>query len=190
MSNFKLVAASLAAFGILAGGAVLIAQQPIESGANRKAGGAGQRGLIPHTPINSAVKTMIESRLAAAREIFKGEMHRLEHKQDQDPPYDEIPIWSRRWMDEQLCLGVSPAEKLAAIHAHLERVKRAEGIVGRLTEAGQLSRSDLLRATYYRLEAEQLFAEARAAHPDIPLPKPDPAGQRSDLAPSPPSVPR
>ena len=151
--------------GILVVSAGLLAQQT-------NGGGAGQRGAEPDqpaikglAPLDPAVKALIEARLTTAREVFEQEIARIEQTL---PPFsDDTSVWSRRWMEEQLRLSPKPADKLAAIQAHLERAKRIEKSTEQYAKTGQFRTADALKAKYFSLEAEQMLAEARATQPNV-----------------------
>lgn len=94
-------------------------------------------------------------------------------------------------MEDQLRLGPGPAGTLAAIQAHLLRMKRLEGIADRYAKAGQGRVADALKVRYFRLEAGQKLAEARATFPGVPLPAPEAAGKREPASePPPPPAPQ
>jgi hypothetical protein len=167
MTKLKVIAVPLASVAILSAGAGLLAQQTGGGGAGPRGGEPGQpaaaHGLAPVAP---AIKALIEARIGTARGIFELEMKRFEDALTIFP--DDTSVWSRRWMEDQLRLGPKPAEKLAAIQAHLERVKRLEKIADQYARTGQGRTSDALKAKYFRLEAEQMLVEARATQPDVP----------------------
>ena len=134
-----------------------------------------------------AVKALIENRLVTAREIVQSEMQRLETTVRQ--AVEDTPLWSRRWMDEELRLQTDPAARLIVIADHLERAKRLEQITNNLAKAGQCRHSDALKARYYRLEAEQMLLEARPTYGNVPdhLPESKGVGEKSAVpSPAPP----
>lgn len=74
--------------------------------------------------------------------------------------------WSRRCMDAQTAVSTTRRERAAAVEAHLKRMTELE------TAAPNMAKLDLGNgrrfptytlpaATYYRLEAQSLLAEAR-----------------------------
>ena len=89
-------------------------------------------------------------------------------------------------MEEQIKLGPDPAEQLAAIQAHLERVRRLEEVMENYAKTGQGRKVSPAKAKYFRLEAEQMQAEARAAHPEVPMPAPKAAMKPANVNPNPP----
>jgi hypothetical protein len=179
MTRLKVVAVVLCVF---AAGAGLFAQQ--EGGTARKPGGADQSKPQGPSPVDPATRALIEARIATASEIYNGEMTR--HEQTNGLPPDDTPMWSLRWMEDQIRLNAGPAETLAAIQAHLERVKRLEGLLDGYARTGQGRFTSPLRAKYFRLEAEQMLAEARTAHPQLSLPTPKTAIERRVTTPPPP----
>ncbi len=140
-------------------------------------GGAQKEGrpanpvAIPAAPLDPAVKGLIEERIKTAREIYEQQMIRLVETH-QSAPFDEIASWSRRWMEDQLRLNPAPVEKLGAIQAHVERVRFLAKTAADYARTGQGRSEDALKVKYLLVEAEQMLAEARAAHPDVALPAP------------------
>ena len=118
--------------------------------------------------VDPTIRALIEARVATAREVFEREMSRLENVTPIS--YEDTATWSRRWMDEELRLNPGPAETLGVIRDHLERVKRVEENASGYARAGQGRVADVLKAKYFRLEAEQRLAEARALYPGVALP--------------------
>ena len=85
---------------------------------------------------------------------------------------DDAPLWSHRWMDEELRLATGPAARIAAITAHLERVRSIEQIAEARKESARGTDVDILKARYYRLEAEEMLADARANPGAAATPRP------------------
>lgn len=144
MTSPKLIVAALVSLGGLALGAAPLAQQPGEAGRPAKEGPAG--------------KALVEARLAIARDAYEVGMALWRRGRAE---LTEAPDWSRRWMDEELRLATAPAARLAAITAHLERVRTIEQIAAARKEAARGTDLDILKARYYRLEAEEMLADAR-----------------------------
>ncbi len=188
MTKLKVIAVALASLGIPALGAGLLAQQTGGGGAGQRDGEPDQPTTKGLGPVEPAIKALIEARVETAREVFKQEIERYEHTLTIFP--DDTSVWSRRWMEEQLRLSPKPAEKLAAIQAHLERVKRPERIADQYAKIGQGRVSDALKAKYFRLEADQLLAEAQVTHPNVPLPAPKSIDGRRKPALQPPPAPQ
>jgi hypothetical protein len=170
MTKLNSIAVALASVGILAAGAGLLAQQPGGVAAGLRGGEPDRPATKDHAPVEPAIKALIEGRLRTAREVFEEEMGRYEHTLTLFS--DDTSVWSRRWMEEQLRLSPKPAERLVAIQDHLKRVKRLEIVAQQYAKTGQGRISDALKAKYFRLEAEELLAEAKASHPNVPLQTP------------------
>ncbi len=77
-------------------------------------------------------------------------------------------------MADRLRIAVTEAERLAAMREHRDRMRDLEGLVGGYVRAGQGRFSDSLKATYYRLEADQILVESggqdasQVQLPDLP----------------------
>ena len=184
MTRRNVTAVTLVTIGILTAGAGLLAQQTGGRGAGRDPA-AVDKGSASADP---TIRALIEARVATAREVFEREMSRLENVSPIS--YEDAATWSRRWMDEELRLNPSPAESLGEIRDHLERVKRVEENASGYARAGQGRLADVLKAKYFRLEAEQRLAEARAQYPGVALPPPKAAQRERAPAPAPPPPPR
>ena len=165
MTRFKLFAVAVPFLAVLAVGAGLLAQQTGGGDLGQRDGKPDQPTAKGLAPVDPAVNALIKARLETARDVFKHEMDRYENTLTLFA--DDTAVWSRRWMEAELRLSPTPTEKLAAIQAHLERVKRLETIADQYAKAGQGKTLDALKAKYFRLEAEQMLAEARATQPNV-----------------------
>lgn len=157
MISPRMSVAALVSLGGLAMGAALLAQGPGEVGRPAKEGPTG--------------KARIEARIAIARDIYQ-EMMALWQRARAD--LDDLPLWSRRWMDEELRLATGPAARHAAITAHLERVRGIEQVAKARHEAARGTHADVLKARYFQLEAEEMLADARANPGAAAAPGPGP----------------
>ena len=157
MTKLRGIAAVLAFFGVLALGTGLIAQQGTGGEVDQRKG---------MDPMNPTVKALIEARMEVAKGVFEATMQRKKETLVKGA-FDEMPAWSRRWMDEQIHLDPSPIKSLAAIQAHLDRIKRIEEMVGNEAKVGQGNAEDGLKMKYFRLEAEQMLAELRIINPGL-----------------------
>jgi hypothetical protein len=187
MNKFKRVSIFLTALGLLAASHGLLAEPP--GGEVGQPAGKPARSTVKDRADDPGIKALIEARLATARAVYESEIHRYEAMLTVPP--DDTAVWSRRWMEEQNRLNPGPSEVLSSIRGHLERVKRLEAIADGYAKTGQGRTSDALKMKYFRLEAEQLFAEARAAHPELPVPAPKgEGGERGSIPRRPPAPPR
>ncbi len=155
MTRLGKTVAILASLGGLATGAAILAQQPPgEPAPTAKEGPAG--------------KALIEARLATARDLYQVGMALWQRGRAE---LDDAPLWSRHWMDEELRLATDPAARLAAITAHLERVRSIEQIAKARKESARGTDVDILKARYERLQAEEMLADVRA-NPGAATPQP------------------
>jgi hypothetical protein len=104
-------------------------------------------------------RTLAAARIDAAREILNQSM-RLWQAGEASFADAEIATWSHRLMEGRLSLATTSAEHLAAIQEHRERMKEMERRARVLFERGQVPESEVLAVRYFRLEADQLLAEA------------------------------
>jgi hypothetical protein len=133
-------------------GAGLLAQQP--------AGGEAKQGLTG--------KALIEARLAAARDVFEGQMKLWQNGRAE---LDDLPLWSRRWMDEEVRLAPDPAAWRAAIEAHLKRIQLIEAVADSMHKSARGTIVPVLKTRYDRLVAEEMLAEAKVAPRGLPTSK-------------------
>jgi hypothetical protein len=106
-------------------------------------------------------RSFLEARIETAREIINWELKLF----GIDPATatnmgDRIPAWSRRLMEDRLWLADTPGARLDAIREHRNRMISLERQIRRYTEARQYSPGEAFKVKYYRLEADQLLAEA------------------------------
>jgi hypothetical protein len=69
---------------------------------------------------------------------------------------EQVYLWSMRWADAE-------GAKVAAVDAHLDRMKSLEGAVDKAVKAGLMYSADLSAASFYRAEAELWSARAHGA---------------------------
>lgn len=174
-TKLKVLASAVAAIGLFTTGAVLATQgpgpdagkpagnpPPAQEKAVEKDFGKVGRPLadVNDQSANQHIREILKERIATARAVYEQTLRRT---MEQTPPNpDELGSWSRRWAEDQRDLAGTPAERVAALQAHVVRVKGTERLLGDYARTGQARESDALKAKYYRLEAEQLLAEERA----------------------------
>ena len=112
-------------------------------------------------PMSRTVRLLVEARIETAREILRRDLQRLRNSGAIGTDvFDQIPVWSRRLMEDRLRLAETPGQRLDAIREHRNCMAMLEQVMGRYAAAGQARASDGLKGKYYRLEAHQLLAEA------------------------------
>jgi hypothetical protein len=70
--------------------------------------------------------------------------------------------WSKRWLDAERESHGQPAEQIAALKAHYDRMVELERIIRKVSQAGQGTVNELSAAEFYRTEAELWLLEAKA----------------------------
>ena len=75
--------------------------------------------------------------------------------------FDDMSIWSKHWMEDEIRIDSRPHARLLAIQGHFDRMKTVEDRMMNWVKAGQIRESDALKANYYRLEAETMLLEAQ-----------------------------
>ena len=66
----------------------------------------------------------------------------------------ELFPWSERWLEADLALNDSRAERVRALRDHLGRTRKVDRLVITQARVGQRTQADAEAATYYRVEAE------------------------------------
>jgi len=141
MSRSFLIALGLAAVGV---SSLLLSGEPPRNAAP-KAG--------PKIP-----RELLDQRLEAARSVFEVDLKRL--KAAEMATDERLMWWSERWLNAELALSEKPAERTAALEAHVQRMKELERIFDGYAKTGQSRESDAQAATYFRAEAEIRLLEA------------------------------
>ncbi len=127
----------------------------------------------PEVSVRAATQShqqYLKTRAETARQIFEQESEHV--RAGIAAITDEIALWSRRWMEDELQLRNTPAEKIAAIQDHVDRLRHLEKQMEAAVQTGRMLASHPLKMKYFRLEAEHQLSEFHAAHPDVPLPEP------------------
>jgi hypothetical protein len=70
--------------------------------------------------------------------------------------------WSRLVLDSQQDLCDTRADRIAALEAHLERMRRLDELVKKVRKLGFAFSTDVGATEYYRLEAERWLEKAKA----------------------------
>ena len=106
-------------------------------------------------------RALLEARIETAREIINRELDLFGDPRAATNMGDRIPAWSRRLMEDRLRLADTPGVRLDAIREHRNRMISLERQIRRYTEAeAPIQPAEAFKVKYYRLEADQLLAEA------------------------------
>jgi hypothetical protein len=104
-------------------------------------------------------KELLRARLEAAQQVYD-----LNKRTFAASPravrFADLPLWSERWLQAQLALAGTKAERIAAFEAHLVRMKDIERVVKQLSEVGLTGPRDVAAAAYHRADAEVQFLQA------------------------------
>ena len=149
-ARLEILASLLVLTGCGTMGIVAFGQQG--TGGKPPAGAAG-----PRSPQRRA---LLESRIETAREIIRLDLERGMNLAMGANTLLQIVPWSQRLMEDRLELASSRAERLAAIREHRKLVLMLESGLNEYLKGGQCRISDVLKAKYDRLEADQLLVEA------------------------------
>jgi hypothetical protein len=101
------------------------------------------------------------ARLNAARNVYNGmiEQARTSYRLADS---EQLYLWSRRWMDAERDLATKEADRFAAVEGHFDRMKKWEEFTREAVRKGFAAPIDLTAQEFYRLEAEQWLARAKA----------------------------
>jgi hypothetical protein len=155
-ARLKTIMVSLLLLGASAG-ALAFAQRQTESAPPV----APPVQAAPAVPTLKPVTSLLEARIETARKILQQAMDALRLPGElENGALTEIPVWSRHIMDDRLRLASTPAQRLAAIREHRNRMVALDRRMGNLVQAGLGSVVYALKFKYYRLEADQLLTEA------------------------------
>jgi hypothetical protein len=103
-------------------------------------------------------RELLAQRREAARKVFEEHLTRL--KAAEMATDERLMWWSERWLNAELALSEKPADRTAALAAHVQRLKELERIFDAHAKAGQARESDAQAATYFRADAEIRLQEA------------------------------
>jgi hypothetical protein len=110
---------------------------------------------VPKQANTKAPDQLAEARLKAARDAFE-----IAHGESIDR--EKMYRWSVRWLESEKALKPAKADQLAALQAHLERMKNVEEDCQVAFKKGLGTKFDVVAATFFRTEAETWLAEAKA----------------------------
>jgi hypothetical protein len=180
---------TIAAASVLVAGTA-VGMAAFARGQKESAGpGRAQEVASSHAP--QPWRTSLEARVETAREILKLNMERLRYNVNipggATEIFDKIPTWSRRLMEDRLRLASTPTERVDAVREHRNRMILHERLVSAYNSVGQGRGTEALEGKYYRLEADQLLAEAGVdpeKEPPVVDPQQDPAAPPPSPAPT------
>jgi len=112
----------------------------------------------PVTADADSAKTLLE----AAKTAYEGYFQRrqVDVAAPNDPEF--AYRWSRRWLKSERALDNAKEKRVAATAAHLERMRKLEAFQEKLVEQHFASKLELAPVKFYRIEAQQWLAEAKA----------------------------
>jgi RNA polymerase sigma factor (sigma-70 family) len=111
--------------------------------------------------VAAAEQANIQALVDAARKVYEGTLARMKvdvNAHDFEPPCQ----WSRRWLEAERQLESSHKGQVAAVRAHLDRMKKLEAEVRKFRADGFATELDVAVVGYFRLEAERRLILARA----------------------------
>ena len=74
----------------------------------------------------------------------------------------QVYVWSRLVLDSGRDIAAKPAEQIAALEDHLERMRKLESLIKKVRRLGFGRSYDVGASEYYRLEAELWLARAKS----------------------------
>jgi hypothetical protein len=114
---------------------------------------------------------MLEARYKAAFKQFEETWaYYKQARTDAFPVY----VWSHFILESQFDLSDKKADRVAALEAHLDRMKKLEALVKKVRRLGFGQSIEVGATEYYRLEAEYWLAHAQVQDQVPPKPQPLP----------------
>jgi hypothetical protein len=113
--------------------------------------------VLTQTPEKApvALEKLVKERLQAARQAYEA----VSKQGDEEKTY----VWSRRWMEAERDIAKNKAERVAALQAHFERMKKLEVLVLLMETRNAAPRPERLApAQFYRAEADIWLAAEKA----------------------------
>jgi hypothetical protein len=111
--------------------------------------------LLVMIPANWAgAQTLDELRkqkLDTARAGFAMQLQKWKNLQGVE--LEKLCSWSERWLEAALAIDPK-ADPVPHLQANVDRLREVEGLVETYVKSGQLPRSELLAATYFRVDAQ------------------------------------
>ncbi len=116
----------------------------------------------PASPSAPGEEPTALARLAAARYEAALAQYELEWAYFQQNRTQSLHVyyWSRLVLDARRDLGETPADRIAALKAHLVRMQKMEDLIKRIRRLGFGLSADVGATRFYRLEAEYWLARA------------------------------
>jgi hypothetical protein len=155
MNKLKTIALVLVTLGVLGTGGGLMAYRAFASEAGDGNAGEPGRGSKGR---EDRLQPLLQARLDAAREEFDA------RKKEFDVGRGTLDIVfgaSHRILHSQKELNPKKDDQIAALQAHLDRMKDVEQINTDRFNAGRITIQDLKVAEYYRLDAEIMLERAK-----------------------------
>jgi len=102
---------------------------------------------------------LAKARLDAARKAYELSWGKYEKGVTVD--VEKLYIWSCRWLDSQRAMSDKKADEVAAVEAHLNRMKKLEELVKKKYDADSAAAADYAATQFYRTEAEIWLSQAK-----------------------------
>jgi len=123
---------------------------------------AAKEPAVP-TPLK-VPKELLEKRLEMARSAYT--QYRARIQAAINSSFSELFGWSERWLEAELALANTQADRVKALMDYLDRTRDAERMTANFAKAGQGIKADADAAAYYRVDAEiRLLKEGVEPHP-------------------------
>jgi hypothetical protein len=77
--------------------------------------------------------------------------------------HEQFQLWSKRWMDAQKQVTTKRSDQLAAVEAHVDRMRQLEKAARKRVAAKRVPEWEASATEYLRIEAELLLTQARGS---------------------------
>jgi hypothetical protein len=127
----------------------------------REEGPKAPAAKVEGAPAGDPLAPVLRAKLRVAADGYKTAYQELlAGRRDREDV--DLPTWSKRWLEAERELKSTRAEQLAALEAHLERMREFEKIRQAGHDAGRVTLRMLLDAQFAKLEAEAWVLRARS----------------------------
>src|SRR5947209_9436123 len=162
VSKLRAVAVSVLAVGVLGLGAGTVSHRTLAGeptgGQAEGPGRPAAKGQAPAAD-SPTVADLTKARLQAAREVYQ--LLRRQYRAGQASAAD-IAQWSPHLLEAELDAAATPAEREAALKAHVERMAEGEKFAKASFDAGRLSATEFGKVRCLYLEAQLRLAKDKA----------------------------
>ena len=116
---------------------------------------------IPERAEQEVPANQLKAQVASARKVY--DLSIMAYKAGAAKNYDleSLYLWSVRWLNAERDLSDTPADRVAAAAAHLERMKTVEAMAKQFVKGGVAEVRQEVAAEFYRVQAQLWLSRAK-----------------------------